>query len=98
MLSKGGPAQASAEIYDPAIASFSTTGAMDYPRCEHTATLLSSGKVLIAGGYGSSSLLAAAELYDPATGGFTPTGDMTEPGADTATLLALPKTRPSVAR
>ena len=44
------------------------------------ATLLNSGKVLIAGGL-------TAELYDPSTGTFIAMGDMTELGADTATLL-----------
>src|SRR5579859_900216 len=60
-----------------------TAGPMSVARSGQTATLLPSGKVLIAGG---SS--AAADLYDPATGTFTPTGSMSmaRPGA-TATLL-----------
>src|SRR5262249_26787111 len=37
-------------------------------RYAHTATLLPSGKVLVAGGLGSSSYLSSAELYDPGLG------------------------------
>ena len=47
---------------------------MTVARGDHTATLLPSGKVLIAGGPGA---LASAELYDPAAGTFTATGSMT---------------------
>jgi hypothetical protein len=62
---------------------FTSTGNMMAPRSGHTATLLLSGKVLIAGG-GTSS----AELFDPAIGSFTPTADMVTSRRDhTATLL-----------
>ena len=69
---------------------FSPTGSMTSPRLGHTATLLPSGKVLIAGGRtgdGTDSL-ASAELYDPASGTFRPTGSMSTTRAwHTATLL-----------
>ena len=56
------------------------------------ATLLPSGKVLIAGGSApgeyTAHILLSAELYDPATGTFTPTGSLpTGGGGSTATLL-----------
>lgn len=72
---------------------FSSTGAMSVPRFDHTATLLPSGKVLVAGG--ETRLVGCcpvptsiAELYDPATGNWTIAGAMTTPRErHTATLL-----------
>jgi hypothetical protein len=64
---------ASAELYNPAAGMFVPTGNMSVARSTHTATLLSDGRVLIAGGvsYGGIGVfqgsLATAELYTPAT-------------------------------
>ena len=63
-------------------------GSMSTPRASHTATLLPSGMVLVAGGEDNYAALASAELYDPATGRWAPTGSMTMARyAYTATLL-----------
>src|SRR5438445_8725017 len=67
---------------------FTTTGSMSNARSVHTATLLPSGKVLVAGGDSSGVILPSAELYDPATGVFSPTGSMgTARERRTGTLL-----------
>jgi hypothetical protein len=61
----GGPDfSASSELYDPASDSWSQTANMRLARWYHTATLLPSGKVLVAGG-AHVDALASAELYDP---------------------------------
>jgi hypothetical protein len=58
-------------------------------RYAHTASVLANGKVLVAGGYGSSGRLASAVLYDPVTGSWSATGSMaTARYLHTASVLA----------
>jgi hypothetical protein len=68
---------------------FSATGSMATPRAYHTATLLTNGMVLIAGGSTDfTGPVATAELYDPDKGTFAAAGNMTSPRAEhTATVL-----------
>lgn len=65
------------------------TSNMTLARAAHTATLLPSGKVLIAGGMQRSEAFSdSVELYDPTTGTFAATSNMTTRRAGhTATLL-----------
>jgi hypothetical protein len=63
------------------------TGSLNTARYSHTATLLSNGTVLVAGGYNGGAI-ASAELYDSATGTWTYTGSLnTARYSHTATLL-----------
>lgn len=74
----GGPLR-NAELYDPVVDTFtSITSNMSVERQFHTATLLTSGKVLVAGGLTKvgSVATATADLYDPNTNSFLATGAM----------------------
>src|SRR5262249_16659472 len=68
---------------------FENTGSLAIARTVHTATLLSNGKVLVAGGFDTNGVaLASAKLYDPANGTWSATGSLGSARAGhTATLL-----------
>lgn len=74
----------SVQLYDPATESWTSSppGSGHQDIEGHTATLLKSGKVLVAGNGGRAS------LYDPASGAWLPTGSLATPRTyHTATLL-----------
>ena len=71
---------------------WANTGSLSTARENHTATLLSNGKVLVAGGANNNSGVyvfpVSTELYDPAGGIWTTTGSLNTPRVShTATCL-----------
>jgi hypothetical protein len=68
----------SAEIYNPNLGTFSSTGNLTVARSDHAMTVLRNGTVLIVGGQTcttatSCTALSTAEIFDPAAGTFTAT-------------------------
>ena len=55
---------------------WSSTGTMFSARDGHTATILTNGKILAAGGTNNGVALTSAELYNPAAGTWASTGSM----------------------
>lgn len=82
----------SAELYDPSVGTWAITGLMNTARCNHTATLLVNGMVLVAGGSNESwmgTTIGSVEIYNPSNGIWTTTTSMnTWRGWHTATLLS----------
>jgi N-acetylneuraminic acid mutarotase len=82
---------ASAEVYDPVSNSWSSTGSPTTYRASHTASLLPSGEVLVAGGAGAENDLLSsmsAEIYDPVMNMWTPAANMNDSHVNpTATVL-----------
>jgi hypothetical protein len=77
-----------AELYEPLSHTWSPVQGMAAARSYHTATLLKSGKVLVAGGSGDPPV-ASSEVYDPAANVWSPAAQMMAArGNHTATLLA----------
>ena len=84
----------SAELFNPATGAWSSAGTLPpigtYPNAHvgHTATLLTNGLVIVAGGMDAVNLFSSAELFNPNSLSWTFTGFMNIPRAyHTATLL-----------
>lgn len=82
----GGPSGAplrSAEVYDPALDTWTAVGDMAAGRGYGAATRLPDGRVLISGGTGGRQ----AELFDPVTNTWAPAGEMVEARSQHVTVL-----------
>jgi hypothetical protein len=81
--------RATPENFTIEVVGFTATGNMQFGREGCTATLINTGKVLVAGGFNGGTVLTTGELYDPATAAFALTGSMVIPrSGHTATLLS----------
>jgi hypothetical protein len=74
----------SAEVFDPATLTCTAVGSMVVPRAGHTATVLSDGQVLVAGGHGT---IRIAEAFDESSGTFGAAGEMHAARRDHAAVL-----------
>ena len=87
---------AAAEIFNPTSNSWRPAASMSKPRYVHGAALLTDGRVLVAGGWYSTSNKdpshETAEIYDPAANRWTATGSMTKARAEYG-LVSLPDGR-----
>ena len=97
---------ASAELYNPALGTWSTTGSLvncggeQGARYNHVGVLLSDGRVLIAGGMPRGvtfSNFASAQIYDRASGTWSCTGSMAIGRRHGFTLTLLPSGKVLVA-
>lgn len=79
----------SAELYNPDTGTWTPTGSLHTRRGGHTMSLLTDGRVLVAGGIAPiGGAINSAEVYDPAIGTWTVTGSLTNSRCyHTATLL-----------
>jgi len=89
--SEGSPATtATAELLDPTDGTSVPTGSLITARSGASAVLLSTGKVLVAGGRGpDGAVLATAELFDPVLGTWSMTGTMMIEARADAALVSL---------
>ncbi|HEX8796149.1 MAG TPA: kelch repeat-containing protein [Polyangiaceae bacterium] len=71
-----GTVLSSTEIFDPDTRNFTPGPSLPWPASQQAATLLLSGKVLIAGGLTEGMSANNAALYDPSTNAFSNTGGL----------------------
>jgi len=87
VLILGGGGQ-TAELFNPTTGTFSPTGNLTVPRLAPSVTLLTDGRVLVAGGFSSNGTTDSTGIYDTTSGIFTAATSMNEPRQQqTATLL-----------
>jgi N-acetylneuraminic acid mutarotase len=87
LVISGDSSSSTAEIYNPNTNTWTEVGNLEIPRNGFTATLLPSGKVIVAGG-ALGPAVAETEIFDPVTGTWSPAASMeTAREGHVATLL-----------
>src|SRR3954454_24374844 len=62
----------SVELYNPSTGIWTTSTSMGVRRSAQTATLLQTGKVVVASGLNETGVTTSSELFDPSTNAWTP--------------------------
>ncbi len=78
------------EIYSTTVSAYALIGSMNVSRSSHTLTILSDGRIMVAGGYSNTgAVLQSVEVYDPSSNSWTNLGNIltTPRGGHTATLI-----------
>ncbi|MHC4066908.1 MAG: Kelch repeat-containing protein, partial [Planctomycetota bacterium] len=81
------PADNSAEVYSPADDSWESVASLSQARAGHSATLLSNGTVLIAGGEGAGGPLSSIEAYNFFDDSFSFAGSLSTARSDHAAAV-----------
>src|SRR5258708_31840806 len=68
----GGSATNSAELFDPALNTWTAVSLMVQPRARHTMSQLPDGSVLIAGGANANGPVALLEIFSASSNSFAP--------------------------
>jgi hypothetical protein len=86
----GDEASTDVDVYDPVANAFEPVASLDVERGTPSQTLLSDGRVLVAGGVTAAELLDSGEVYDPATNDWTPVANALQSGRAGSFLVTLP--------
>jgi hypothetical protein len=87
--SLAGPALATTDVIDPTRGTVTPGPTLAGARARHTATPLTNGKVLLAGGYDGTATLGSTEIFEPSTATLSAGVTLRAPRAQhTATRLA----------
>jgi outer membrane protein assembly factor BamB len=79
---------ASCDIYDTVTSDWIACNPMSIGKYWHTATLMTDGRVLVAGGRDSTGFTSDCEVFDPSTGLWAPIASMiVQKGRHTSTLI-----------